>query len=92
LEPRAASGDAATRGLTQTPNIIAAEITPAHRAPQLLPTLAAARARLLEVIRQRPAPKVETDAQAEARWRRQGRLADVQRALRWVLLASGDRP
>ncbi len=47
----------------------------------VLPSLMAARARLVEVIRQKPAPKVETDAQAHARQQRAARLADAQRKL-----------
>jgi hypothetical protein len=54
----------------------------------VLPSLADARARIVELLRQRPAPKseakVETDAQAMARWARSGRRADARRTLALV--------
>ena len=51
-----------------------------RRQVAVLPSLAAARQHLVEVIRQRPAP-IETDAQAHARQQRAARLADAQRKL-----------
>jgi hypothetical protein len=55
--------------------------------PVTLPTLAEARARLLEVIRQRPEPKPRPQYVTRAdvaRWEGAGRLRDAQRTLRLV--------
>jgi hypothetical protein len=58
--------------------------TAPEQAAVVIPSLVDARARLLALLRQRPAPKVETDAQAMARWARSGRRADAQRTLALV--------
>jgi hypothetical protein len=58
----------------------------AQPAPEVNPDLVAARAQLLAQIKSKPEPepKPETDAQAEERWRRRGRLALAQQVLRAI--------